>query len=342
MFPRDPGEAPPTRAIDRGELVEPVPVEFPRIDGIDLHELAGEGGPGDRLGIFADSLFHSDQPFPLQDLVDRPPLHFDAVTPLESEGNPFCTPIKKADLGIAMFAGAQATRQVASVVLIKNSFSDLPGGVRLADSIIQSIKMCAALFFNQVFLGLLFFIALTVTGHSFPFTSLNFTFTSYFAVGLPGSLIFYWIVRPIHASVAKDNRSFFKQVFPLAFISAIPQALIVAFAFYESMENVGKQGPTSLVLLAIIIVGFIFFMFIPSVFSGPTTRIQKMQLAILAIIEIISLAILIKIPIIENFYNLTNSSLRGIFRDRALYHSLRTRSIRTGRAVFAPQPSSVL
>jgi hypothetical protein len=33
--------------------------------------------------------------------------------------------IKKADLGIALFDGSQATRQVASIVLVKNSFSDL-------------------------------------------------------------------------------------------------------------------------------------------------------------------------------------------------------------------------
>ena len=72
--------------------------------------------------------------------------------------------IKKADLGIAMFDGAQATRQIASVVLVKNSFSDLPNGVKLADSIIQNIEVCASLIFNQVFLAFFLF------SHPFSFT----------------------------------------------------------------------------------------------------------------------------------------------------------------------------
>ena len=159
----------------------------------------------------------------------------DGFTAMIGDGANDALAIKKADLGIAMFDGAQATRQVASVVLVKNSFSDLPNGVKLADSVIQNIKICASLFFNQVFLGLLFFIALTVAGYSFPFTALNFTFTSYFAIGLPGSLIFYWIIRPVHPEVLKDDKSFLRQVLPFAFISAIPQAIVVALAFYGSL-----------------------------------------------------------------------------------------------------------
>jgi cation-transporting ATPase E len=236
----------------------------------------------------------------------------DGFTAMIGDGANDALAIKRADLGIAMFDGAQATRQVASVVLVKNSFSDLPGGVKLADGIIQSIKICASLFFNQVFLGFLFFVVLTATGHSFPFTSLNFSFTSYFAIGLPGSLVFYWIVRPVRADVAKDRKSFFRQVFPLAFISAIPQALVVAAAFYESLERTEQHGPTILVLLVMMIVGFIFFLFTPSVYSGPVTKTQKKQLFALALAEIIAVAILIRIPIVDTFYNLTNASWRGV------------------------------
>jgi hypothetical protein len=48
------------------------------------------------------------------------------------------------------------------------------------------------------------------------------------------------------------------------------------------------------------------------VYSGPVTKTQIKQLLGLAIIEIISVAVLIKIPIVEAFYNLTNSSLRSV------------------------------
>ncbi len=70
-------------------------------------------------------------------------LRHDGFTAMIGDGANDALAIKKADLGIAMFAGAQATRQVASVVLVKNSFSDLPHGAKQADSVIQNIEICA-------------------------------------------------------------------------------------------------------------------------------------------------------------------------------------------------------
>ncbi len=236
----------------------------------------------------------------------------DGFTAMIGDGANDALAIKKADLGIAMFDGAQATRQVAAVVLVKNSFTDLPNGVKLADSVIQNIKICASLFFSQVFLGFLFFVALTVAGYSFPFTPLNFTFINYFTVGLPGFLIFYWIVRPVQANVPKDNKSFLRQVLPFAFISAVPQAIVVTLAFYSSLENIKNHGLTSLVLVVFIIVGFIFFTFTPSVYSGPTTKMQRKQFSLLAVIEIISVAVLINIPFVAAFYNLKTPSVHSV------------------------------
>jgi len=220
--------------------------------------------------------------------------------------------IKKADLGIAMFDGAQATRQIASVVLVKNSFSDLPNGVKLADSIIQNTELCASLFFNQVFLGFFFFILLTVSGYSFPFTPLNVTFINYFTIGLPAVLIFYWIIRPVHAHVTRHDKSFLRQVLPFALASAVPQTFVAMAAFYGSIELVKTHGPASLVVFSFIIVSVIFFMFAPSVYSGPTTKNQKEQFALLVVVEIIIAVILINIPIVSVFYNLKVPSLPSV------------------------------
>jgi Cation transport ATPase len=54
--------------------------------------------------------------------------------------------IKKADLGVAMFDGAEATRQIAQVVLMNNSFSALPRGVALAEAVILNIELVASVF----------------------------------------------------------------------------------------------------------------------------------------------------------------------------------------------------
>jgi cation-transporting ATPase E len=236
----------------------------------------------------------------------------DGFTAMIGDGANDALAIKKADLGIAMFDGAQATRQTASVVLVKNSFIDLPNGVKLADSIIQNIEICASIFFNEVFLGFFFFILVTVFGYSFPFTPLNIAFLTYFTIGLPCALIFYWVVRPVHDHVAKPDTSFLKRVIPFALISAIPQVLVTVAAFYSSLEHIKLHAPTSVVVLSFIIVGVIFFMCAPSVYSGPTLKIQKRQFYLLVIIEVISVVALINIPLIASFYNLTVPSLPSV------------------------------
>jgi magnesium-transporting ATPase (P-type) len=172
--------------------------------------------------------------------------------------------------------------------------------------------MCASIFFNQVFVGLFFFIAVTVGGYSFPLTPLNFTFINYFTVGLPGFLLFYWVVRPARANIPRDDTSFLKQVLPFACVSAIPQAAVATFAFYGSLEHIQSHGPTSLVLLALIILGFVFFIFTPLVYSGPATQNQRKQFYLLAIIEIISVVALINIPLVAAFYNLKIPPLSSI------------------------------
>lgn len=236
----------------------------------------------------------------------------DGFTAMIGDGANDALAIKKADLGIAMFDGAQATRQIASVVLVKNSFIDLPNGVRLADSIIQNIEICASIFFNEVFLGFLFFILLTLFGYSFPFTPLNIAFLTYFTIGLPCSLIFYWVIRPVHEQVPKSEDSFLKRVIPFALTSAIPQALVTTIAFYSSLEYIKIHAPTSVVVLSFIIVGVIFFMCAPSVYSGPTLRTQKRQFYLLVLVEVISVVVLINIPLIASFYNLTVPSLHSV------------------------------
>lgn len=236
----------------------------------------------------------------------------DGFTAMVGDGANDALALKKADLGIAMFDGAQATRQIASVVLVKNSFSDLPGAVRLADNIIQNIEICASIFFNQSFVGFFFFVVLTLFGYAFPFTPLNITFINYFTVGLPVALIFYWIIRPVHAQEAQHNKSFLRRVIPFALISAVPQTIVMAFAFFSTLERMEIHGPTSLVALSSIVISVVFFMHAPTVYSGPLTAAQKGQFLLLVILEIISIYILINIPLITKFYNLAAPSLHSV------------------------------
>ena len=57
--------------------------------------------------------------------------------------------LKEAELGVAMYAGAVASRRVSDIVLLNNSFTSLPVGMRLGNQIMQAIELIATLFFTR-------------------------------------------------------------------------------------------------------------------------------------------------------------------------------------------------
>ncbi|MCK9352487.1 MAG: HAD-IC family P-type ATPase, partial [Candidatus Pacebacteria bacterium] len=201
----------------------------------------------------------------------------DGFTAMVGDGANDALAIKKADLGIAMFDGAPATRQLASVVLTKNSFTELPGGVKMADSIIKNIEIFASIFFNQTFAGFFFFVWISILGYSYPITPLNVTLTNYFTVGLPGVLISYWAIKPKEKPVKENMDSFLKRVLPFPFVAAIIQSFCVVGIYVMNKDLISADEMRTLMVISFAAVGFIFFMLAPRVYEGYTERVKMFQ-----------------------------------------------------------------
>ncbi len=228
----------------------------------------------------------------------------DGFTAMVGDGANDALAIKKADLGISMFDGAPATRQLAAVVLMKNMFTELPGGMRLADNFIKNIEIFGGIFLNQSLIGLFLFFILSIFGSSYPLTPLNVTLINYFTVGLPGLLISYWAIRPPGEIAPPSTEPFLKRVLPypvlMAFIEAIGIAVIVAL----SPAYLRAQDSNILVMLAFVGLGFIFFMLAPKVYGGMITRAQKIHLLILGVFELALLFFVLNTPLLVNFFNI--------------------------------------
>lgn len=93
--------------------------------------------------------------------------------------------IKKADLGISMFDAAPATRRVADLVLMDNSFTSLPSGVRVGDRIMLAIEMIAILFFHKIILGVTILFVTLMFGLQYPFLPRHITYMNFILVTLP-------------------------------------------------------------------------------------------------------------------------------------------------------------
>jgi cation-transporting ATPase E len=93
--------------------------------------------------------------------------------------------LKKANLGIAMESGSNATRAVAAMVLLGDSFEAMPDALVEGQRIVGSIQNILKLFMVTVFALLLLITGITMLNLGFPFTALQNTLLSFFARGAP-------------------------------------------------------------------------------------------------------------------------------------------------------------
>ncbi|MES2023516.1 MAG: HAD-IC family P-type ATPase [Patescibacteria group bacterium] len=226
----------------------------------------------------------------------------DGFTAMVGDGVNDALAMKKADLGIAMFDGVPVTRQLAGVILMTNSFADLPGAVELADHFIRSIEISSGTYINQSFAGLLFFVVISIFGYAFPFTPLNITFMNYFTVGLPGILIAYWALRPMGKILPKNNKSFLGRIMPLVIYCGIIEAIGVSFIYILSLQYI--KNSSTLAGLSFILFGFVFLFFAVKTYCGSITKREVFQLLLLVLFELVIIYLAIHISFIIKFFNI--------------------------------------
>ena len=229
----------------------------------------------------------------------------DGFTAMVGDGVNDALAMKKSDLGIAMFDGAPVTRQLADVILMTNSFSDLPGAVELADHFIRSIEISSGIYINMSLAGLFFFIILSLGGYSYPLTPLNITFLNYFTVGFSTLLISYWALRPSGKISRAGDKPFLKRVMPLVFYCAIIEAIGVALVYALSPNYLKIASSNTLVLFSFILFGFLFLIFAAKVYCGTLTKKEKFQLFLLGIFQTIVCYLALQIPLVIKFFNIT-------------------------------------
>lgn len=256
------------------------------------------------------SLFARVEPEQKERIIDA--LKLDGFTAMIGDGANDALSVKKADLGIALFDGATAARQIAAVVLMRNSFAELPAGVQLADSMIENIEIFASLFLNQTFLEFLFFIMLTLVGISFPLTPLHITFINYFTVGFSGVLISWWAISPSRRTIPPGSRSFLKRVVPLPLILSCIQIFAVIGIWVLGRAYLPNDSLPSLLAIGIAALGFLFLMFTSEVHSNGLSRARRMSLYLFGAIEAALLFAAFRTPLVLTFFGLATPSRAGV------------------------------
>jgi cation-transporting ATPase E len=102
--------------------------------------------------------------------------------------------LKKSNLGISMESGTQATRAVADIILMKDSFAALAPAVSEGQRIVNGMQDILRLFLARILSMALLIVSALVIGE-FPLALRNGSIVTLFSVGIPAALLAFW-ARP--------------------------------------------------------------------------------------------------------------------------------------------------
>lgn len=144
--------------------------------------------------------------------------------------------LKKANLGIAMNSGSAATRGVADIILINDSFAALPPAFLEGQRIINGMQDILRLFLTRAIIVALLILSLSVVGVGFPFVPTHVSLLTLLTVGIPTLALAAW-ARP--AKIKRGLlRSVINFVFPAAVSVFVFGLLLYTFYFIRISTNV--------------------------------------------------------------------------------------------------------
>ncbi|HTK44979.1 MAG TPA: HAD-IC family P-type ATPase [Patescibacteria group bacterium] len=207
--------------------------ELRAVSGRDLDD-----ADDDRLGRIASetTIFGRITPAQKERLVDalRRDGHYVAMI---GDGVNDVLSLKKANLAIAMGSGSQATRGVADMVLIEDTFGAVARAVEEGQRIVNGMQDILKLFLTRVATVGLVVISSLVVG-AFPIDLRNASALTIFTVGIPSTLLAVWAApgRRHQDSLARTLATF---VVPAAVVSS----LLGLVVFYGSVAMAGAHDP---------------------------------------------------------------------------------------------------
>ncbi|MBN9104020.1 MAG: HAD-IC family P-type ATPase [Propionibacteriaceae bacterium] len=207
------------------------------------------GSLGVDAGEVVDARFLPEDPEQFADKVEQASV-FGRVTPqqkrqmvaaLQSRGHNVAMTgdgvndvlaIKDSDLGVAMGSGAAATRSVAQLVLLDDSFATLPGVVAEGRRVIGNIERVANFFLTKTMYSILLALFVALWRLPFPFVPIHISFVGWFTIGIPASIL------ALAPNAERARPGFLRRVMSFS----IPSGVVVAVATFLTYLLVRSPG----------------------------------------------------------------------------------------------------
>lgn len=196
------------------------------------------------------SVFGRVTPEQKRDLV-RSLQHRGRVVAMTGDGVNDVLAVKESDLGIAMGAGAGATRAVSQLVLLDNRFSSLPHVVSEGRRVVANMERVAALFLTKTVYATFLAIAIGFVGLAFPFLPRHMTLIGSLTIGIPAFLLSFEPREiPVRPAFLPRVMSF---AVPAGFVSGFATFLLYGVSRHASFELPLEQSRTAATTMMVVL-----------------------------------------------------------------------------------------
>ncbi len=220
--------------------------------------------------------------------------------------------LKKADLGIAMFAGASVSRRVADMILLNNSFTTLPLGMRLGNRLMQAIEIIATLFFHRIIYSLVLLVLTTVFGAVYPFEPRHVTFMNIFLVTMPTIM---WTLFPPLPKHRINPRFFWRDtLFAVAGIAAISGLVVSAsYAILTNLHPNFLHGVATTTVIIATFFGVYLVFLVPRMLGVKHTRTARLSQVLYILCVIFVVIVSFGFGVTRDFFDFTTPAWRNVW-----------------------------
>ncbi|MFE0510139.1 HAD-IC family P-type ATPase [Streptomyces sp. NPDC058964] len=202
--------------------------------------------------------------------------------------------LKDADIGVAMGSGSEATRAVAQIVLLDNSFATLPSVVAEGRRVIGNITRVATLFLVKTVYSVLLAVLVVCWQVEYPFLPRHLTLLSTLTIGVPA---FFLALAP---NRERARPHFVRQVMrysiPGGLVAGVATFLTYLLARHHYTGPDALDAETSAATLTL----FLISMWVLAIVARPYTW---WRVALVASMGVAFLFVLI-VPALQSFFAL--------------------------------------
>ncbi len=173
--------------------------------------------------------------------------------------------LKDADIGVSMGSGSEATKAVAQIVLLNNSFSTLPSVVAEGRRVIGNITRVATLFLTKTVYSVLLAILVVCSQVEYPFLPRHLTLLSTLTIGIPA---FFLALAP-NKERAKPH--FVKRVMRYAIPGGVIAAVATFLSYLIARHHYTGQGALEAESSAATLTLFLTSMWVLAIIARPYT-----------------------------------------------------------------------